>query len=379
LIVAYGWPAKWGKYLPATLAALIVGTLLSFVLGAMPILGDIPSGLPSFHMPTFELPAMTLVVKAAFILAVLGAIDSLLTSLVADNMTRTRHDSNKELIGQGMGNAVAGLFGGIAGAGATMRTVVNIRAGGSTKLSGMIHSVVLMAVVLGLGSLAAVIPHAALAGVLVKVGIDIIDFSYLKRAHRGPRWDLLLMALVLGLTVLVDLITAVGAGVVLAALAYVRQVAKTQLDELLSQPPAATSDEEAALIDALKSRITIFEFGGPLSFGAAADLGHHVRERYHDNMHGILLDFQRVPFMDVSAARAVETIAVDAHQSGKQLFITGMRPDIAQTLKGLGADEAIADDLRFDDRIEALRYINQQFTTLGGGDTPSHKTEENPA
>jgi len=379
LVVAYGWPAKWGKYLPSTLAALIIGTLLSFVLGAMPILGNIPSGLPSFHMPTFELPAMALVVKAAFILAVLGAIDSLLTSLVADNMTRTRHDSNKELIGQGMGNAVAGLFGGIAGAGATMRTVVNIRAGGSTKLSGMIHSVVLVAVVLGLGSLAAVIPHAALAGVLIKVGIDIIDFSYLKRAHRGPRWDLLLMALVLGLTVLVDLITAVGAGVVLAALAYVRQVAKTQLDDLLSQPPAATSDEEAALIDALKSRITIFEFGGPLSFGAAADLGHHVRERYHDNMHGILLDFQRVPFMDVSAARAVETIAVDAHQSGKQLFITGMRPDIAQTLKGLGADEAIADDLRFDERIEALRYINQQFAKLGGGDATSPKTKENPA
>lgn len=379
LVVVYGWPAKWGKYLPATLAALVIGTLLSFVLGAMPILGDIPSGLPSFHMPTFEVSAVTLVIEAAFILAVLGAIDSLLTSLVADNMTRTRHDSNKELIGQGMGNAVAGLFGGIAGAGATMRTVVNIRAGGSTKLSGMIHSAVLVAVVLGLGSLAAVIPHAALAGVLIKVGIDIIDFSYLKRAHRGPRWDLLLMALVLGLTVLVDLITAVGAGVVLAALAYVRQVAKIQLDDLLSQPPAATSDEEAALIDALKSRITIFEFGGPLSFGAAADLGHHVRERYHDNMHGILLDFQRVPFMDVSAARAVETIAVDAHQSGKQLFITGMRPDIAQTLRGLGADEAIADDLRFDNRIEALRYINQQFTTHGGGDATSPKTKENPA
>lgn len=371
LAVAYSWPAKWGKYLPSALAALILGTLLSFFLGMMPILGDIPSGLPTFHMPVFDQSAMALVVEAAIILAVLGSIDSLLTSLVADNMTRTRHDSNQELIGQGIGNTVAGLFGGIAGAGATMRTVVNIRSGGSSKLSGMIHSVVLAAVVLGLGSLASVIPHAALAGVLIKVGIDIIDISYLKRAHRGPRWDLLLMALVLGLTVFVDLITAVAAGVVLAALAYVRQVAKTQIDDLLSRELTATSDEEAALINELKSTITIFEFGGPLSFGAAADVGHHVRERYHDNMHGIVLDFQRVPFMDVSAARAVETIAVDAHHSGKQLFITGMSAAVADTLRGLGADEAIADDLRFNSRLDALRHISQQFKAISDANTLS--------
>ncbi len=363
--VAYNWPMTWGKYLPGALAALIIGTLLSFFFGAMPILGDIPSGLPSFHRPVFDQSAMALVVEAAIILAILGSIDSLLTSLVADNMTRTRHDSNKELIGQGIGNTVAGLFGGIAGAGATMRTVVNIRSGGVTKLSGMIHSVVLAAVVLGLGSIASVIPHAALAGVLIKVGVDIIDLSYLKRAHRGPRWDLLLMALVLGLTVFVDLITAVAAGVVLAALAYVRQVAKTQIDDLLSRPLTASSDEEVALINELKSRITIFEFGGPLSFGAAADVGHHVREHYHDNMHGIVLDFQRVPFMDVSAALAVETIALDAHHSGKQLFITGMSEEVAGTMRSLGADEAIADDLRFTDRLSALRYISLQFQISG--------------
>ena len=278
LLVVYTWPTAWGKYLPGALAALIVGTVLSLFLGELPILGDIPSGLPEFHRPVFEQSAMFLVVEAAFILAVLGSIDSLLTSLVADNMTRTRHDSNQELIGQGMGNAIAGLFGGIAGAGATMRTVVNIRSGGHTKISGMIHSAVLAAIVLGVGPIAAYIPHAALAGVLIKVGLDIIDFSYLKNAHRGPRWDLALMALVLGLTVLVDLITAVAAGVVLAALAYVRQVAKVQLDELMSRPLSASDDEEMQLLEALGDRVTVFEFGGPLSFGAAADVGivmHH--------------------------------------------------------------------------------------------------------
>ncbi len=362
LVVVYTWPTAWGKYLPAALAALVVGTVLSLFLGELPILGEIPSGLPSFRMPVFEQGAMMLVLEAAFILAVLGAIDSLLTSLVADNMTRTRHDSNQELIGQGVGNAVAGLFGGIAGAGATMRTVVNIRSGGHTKISGMIHSVVLAAVILGVGPIASYIPHAALAGVLIKVGLDIIDFSYLKNAHRGPRWDLALMALVLGLTVLVDLITAVGAGVVLAALAYVRQVAKTQLDDLLSRPLTATSDEERELLEKLVDRITVFEFGGPLSFGAAADVGHHVRERYKDGMHAIILDFQRVPFIDVSAVRAVETIACDAERAGKQVYITGMTDDIADTMMGLDADCCLnLGEARYEDRLTLLRELRDEY------------------
>ncbi len=363
LAVAYKWPTSWGTYVPGPLAALTVGTLLSLVLPVMPILGDIPSGIPSLHMPVFDQAAMMLVIEAAFILAVLGSIDSLLTSLVADNMTRTRHDSNKELIGQGIGNTVAGLFGGIAGAGATMRTVINIRSGGVTRLSGMIHSVVLMAVVLGVGSIASVIPHAALAGVLVKVGMDIIDFSYLKRAHRGPRWDLVLMALVLSLTVFVDLITAVGAGVVLAALAYVKQVAKIQLEELASRPYAQASAEERSLLDRLGNQVTVFEFGGPLSFGAAADVGHHVRERYRDATHSILLDFNRVPFIDVSAARAVETIAGDAHKAGKRVYITGMASNVQDTLVSLGADATIAEEAYYDTRLEALEAIANTSAT----------------
>jgi SulP family sulfate permease len=362
LVVVYAWPTAWGKYLPSALAALSAGTLASLFLGELPVLGEIPSGLPSFHMPIFDQDAMMLVIEAAFILAVLGAIDSLLTSLVADNMTRTRHDSNQELIGQGIGNTIAGLFGGIAGAGATMRTVVNIRSGGHTKISGMIHSVVLAAVVLGLGPIAAYIPHAALAGVLIKVGLDIIDFSYLRNAHRGPRWDLALMALVLGLTVLVDLITAVGAGVVLAALAYVRQVAKSQLEDLMSRPLTPTSQEEKDLIEALIDRVTVFEFSGPLSFGAAADVGHHVRERYRDGMHAIVLDFGRVPFIDVSAIRAVETIACDAERAGKKVYITGMSDEIAATMAGLGADCCLdLNSARYTDRLELLRTLRDEY------------------
>ncbi|MDU0353079.1 SulP family inorganic anion transporter [Paraglaciecola aquimarina] len=352
LLIALKWPAKFGKYIPGPLAALIIGTLISLLLAEVPVLGAIPSGLPSLHLPVYEQSQAFLVLEAAFILAVLGAIDSLLTSLVADNMTRTRHESNKELIGQGVGNAVAGLFGGIAGAGATMRTVVNIRSGGKTKLSGMVHSLVLVAVVLGLSPLAANIPHAVLAGILVKVGLDIVDWRYIKRAHNGPRWDFALMILVLGLTVFVDLITAVGVGVVLAALAYVRQIAQLQIAQLKAIPKFSSNPEEQALLEKGHGKVNIFNFAGPLSFGAAADLGHHVRQNVKPGSEVLILDFSRIPAMDVSAAMAVDTIIADTKASGKLLYICGMNAEVKDVLVAIIGDKPA--DFECDTLIEAL-------------------------
>ncbi|MEM6486223.1 MAG: STAS domain-containing protein [Pseudomonadota bacterium] len=173
------------------------------------------------------------------------------------------------------------------------------------------------------------------------------------------------MALVLGLTVFVDLITAVGAGVVLAALAYVKQVAKIQLDELQSRPLSQTSPEEQSMLDELGNQITMFEFNGPLSFGAAADVGHHVRERYKDATRSILLDFQRVPFIDVSAARAVETIAGDAEKAGKQVLICGMSEGVKDTLVSLGADDAIPNEAYFETRKLALESLVQRSENSG--------------
>ncbi|PRO71322.1 sodium-independent anion transporter [Alteromonas alba] len=352
LVIAYKWPASLGKYVPGALAALIIGTIVSLFITNVPILGDIPTGLPSLHLPTFESSTLLLVLEAAFILAILGAIDSLLTSLVADNMTRTRHDSSKELIGQGIGNTVAGLIGGIAGAGATMRTVVNIRSGGKERLSGMVHALVLLAVVLGLGPLASAIPHAVLAGILVKVGLDIIDWSYMKRAHTGPRWDFALMLLVLGLTVFVDLITAVGVGVVLAALAYVRQIAQLQIEELKKIPDTLNDPKENALLEKAKGKVSIFSFGGPLSFGAAADLGHHVREWVKPGSRVLILDFSRVPTMDVSASMAVETVTSDAKSSGRQLMVCGASDKIKEVLGNVNASSA--EILTYPTLLEAL-------------------------
>jgi len=380
LFIVFKWPKSWGKFVPPPLAALIIGTVGSSVIVGAPILGDIPTGLPGFILPTFSQDSLLIVVEAAFILALLGAIDSLLTSLVADNMTRTRHNSNRELIGQGVGNTVAGLFGGVPGAGATMRTAVNIRTGGLTKISGMTHSLLLLAVVISLGPLASQIPHAVLAGLLVKTGYDIIDFSYLRRAHRGPRWDLALMVLVILLTVFVDLITAVVAGVVLAALAFVKQIADAQLEALGDITNDGLSvdlnEEEEALMLRGGDRITLFDFGGPLSFGAAADVGHQVREK-SKGKYAMILDFSRVTHVDVSAARAMETIGSDAHAANKEVYVSGMNEEVRTMLKGLNNEYCLSHGDHFKTRLDALRdaveYI-EEVEENGEADKPAAAT-----
>ncbi len=356
LVIAYKWPPKLGKFVPGALAALIIGTVVSLVIGGAPILGSIPSGLPQIHLPEFSAISFFMVAEAAFVLALLGSIDSLLTSLVSDNMTRTRHDSNKELIGQGIGNAFAGLFGGAPGAGATMRTVVNIRTGGRTRISGMIHALVLLGVVLGLGAYASYIPNAVLAGILIKVGLDIIDWNYIKNAHRGPRWDLVLMLIVVGLTIFVDLITAVAAGVILASIAFVKQVAKDQMERLHQTHLIRhnASDREIEILDILGDKVNIFDFAGPMSFGAAADLGHHARSQLEGGALALILDFSRVPFLDVSAALAIETVARDAAQSKRKVYPCGMSKEVEDTLSSLEADKHIDPSNHYKTREEAL-------------------------
>jgi SulP family sulfate permease len=368
--IVFFWPKRLGAVLPSPLAALIVGTLLALMFPGAPIIGNIPTGFPEFIWPSFSKDTAWIVMEAAVLLALLGAIDSLLTSLVADNMTRTRHHSNRELIGQGVGNTVAGLFGGVPGAGATMRTVVNIRSGGETRLSGTVHALLLLAVVLALSPLAERVPHAVLAGILVKVGYDIIDWSYLKRAHKGPRWDWMLMLWVLGLTVLVDLITAVATGVVLAALAFVKQMADIQLAALKPTMNQAADPQEKTLLQAAKGKITLFDFGGPLSFGAAADLGHQVREHVEAHTAVVILDFSRVPFLDLSAAKAVETIAEDAINTGKDLYISGVGEKIGGVLEGLGIVALLPKNQWFRTRKDALEAAGKHLGLSSQEDHP---------
>ena len=207
--VGLAWPRRFREILPSAVAALTAGTLLSVLwLSDVPVIGEVPSGLPGFHMPDLspagmleDHPAGMEDIQPALTIALLGAIDTLLTALIADSITRERHNPNRELVGQGLGNALAGLFGGVPGAGATMGTVVNIRSGGRTRVAGALCAVLLLAVALGLGRYVESIPHAVLAGILIKVGWDIVDWRFMTHLHRVQREHLLVMVLTLGLTV----------------------------------------------------------------------------------------------------------------------------------------------------------------------------------
>lgn len=335
--IVFLWPPQFGKFVPAALVALIVGTGLGQVITGAPLLGDIPTGFPDFVLPAFSASTLNVVLQGAIVLALLGAIDSLLTSLVADNMTQTRHNSNRELIGQGIGNSVAGLFGGIPGAGATMRTVVNVRSGGSTRVSGAIHSVLLLAVVLILGPVASQIPQAVLAGILVKVGWDILDLKFMRQALKGARSDLALVLIVLGLTVFVDLITAVAVGVVLGALAFVNQLSDRQLDSL-DATDEPRDDDEQELLTKSDGRVTVFAFDGPLSFGAAADLSHRASQEVTDATEVVIIDFERLPYLDASGARALGSLATYAQSAGLELHSAGLNDTSAMTLEAYEVD-----------------------------------------
>ena len=233
ICIVYLTPARIGRLVPPPLLALLVATpLAAWLFPTAAVIGTIPQGFPIPIMPTLHLDAVTMVIEEAMVLALLGSIDSLLTSLVCDNMTRSQHDSNRELIGQGLGNMVAGLFGGLPGAGATMRSVANIRTGGRTPISGVFHALVLVAILVGVGPLAERIPLAVLGGILFKVGVDIIDWRFLRHIVRAPRPDVLIMGIVLITTVLVDLIVAVGVGMVLASLIFVKRMGDLRARQL---------------------------------------------------------------------------------------------------------------------------------------------------
>ena len=355
--VVYLTPNAINRIVPAPLIALVLGTVLVLVaLPGAPVLGAIPTGLPSPILPSFSVAALPDMVQSALVLVLLGSIDSLLTSLIADNVTQTYHDSDRELIGQGIGNTIAGMFGAIPGAGATMRTVINVRSGGRTPISGALHALVLLAIVLGLGGLAQYIPHAVLAGILIKVGIDIIDWPYLRRVRQAPGAGIFFMLVVLFLTVLVDLITAVGVGLVLASLLFVKRMSDLQLASITtithgSDEPDLSDDEKAAL-EAGDGRVVLYHLSGPFSFGAAKGMARRLAAS--DDYDVLVLDLADVPFLDSSASLGLEDAIKQAQGHDKPVFLVGIRPDVDKTLKKLGVLDLLPDDHLHVSRLDAL-------------------------
>lgn len=366
LAIMYLTPVRISQVIPPQLLALFLGTLGAyFFLPQVPIIGDVPEGFPLPMIPNLEPSAILLMAEAAVVLALLGSIDSLLTSLVCDNMTRTQHDSNRELIGQGIGNMVAGLFGGLPGAGATMRSVANIRSGGRTPLSGALMALVLLATLLGLGPLAERIPLAVLAGILFKVGLDIIDWRFLKHLLQAPRADVLIMGVVLFTTVLVDLITAVGIGIVLSSLLFVKRMADLELANLrvISEPTHEIPfhPEEKAILERNNGRIVLIHVDGPMSFGSAKNMVRRLETvKGFNNFTHVILDLSDVPAIDGTAALAIEDMLrmVQAHR--QQLYFVGMKPGVGRVLEGLGVLKQITSEQRYDLRLNALRHADQE-------------------
>ena len=363
--VVFLTPLKWRQWVPSPLMALLVITPLSLVffndnrmgeIGLEPLMriGSIPEGGLKFSVPDFTnyIPEL---LKAGIVLALLGAIDSLLTSLVADNITQTSHDSNRELIGQGVANTTAGFFSGLPAAGATMRTVINIKSGGKTPLSGMTHSAVLLLVLIGAGPMAAEIPTCLLAGILIKVGLDIIDWGFLLRAHRLSKKTAILMYAVLLMTVFWDLIWGVLVGMFVANLLTVDGITQAQLQSMDEDNPAKSeasknhdfSDEEKKLIAACGDELMLFRLRGPMSFGAAK--GISARMGLIRQYRILILDLSDVPRIGVTAALAIERMVKEAQLLGRVAMVAGASTQIQQRLERFGIDTMM------ESRLEALR------------------------
>jgi len=357
LAIVFLTPKRIGRLLPSPLIAIFVCSLAALPLANVPLLGPIPAGLPTLHLPQIDFALLNQMLISAAVLGALGSVDSLLTSLVADNVTRSYHDSDKELVGQGIGNLVAGLFGGIAGAGATIRTLSNVQAGGRTALSGVVHALTLLVIVLGLGPLVAWVPHAALAGILIKVGIDVIDWRFIRRLHRAPRVDQVLLLVVLLLTVFVDVITAVAAGIVLASLVFVKEMAELQVQSIktVSDPDHERmfDPDTAELMREHRDRIMFLHLSGLISFGAANEL---VRKFSTTGSYEVLIiDLLDVPKVDGSAALALEEVIQQASDAGRAVFIVGLTYPVARLMGHMGCLDQVRETERFDSRPEAVR------------------------
>ncbi|MGF1567214.1 MAG: SulP family inorganic anion transporter [Nodosilinea sp.] len=359
LAVLFLMPKRFKRRVPPQLVVLVVGTLLSLMLFSATDLrriGEIPTGLPVLQLPVFEASELRTMLINGLVLGMLGCIDALLTAMIADSITRTQHDSNKELIGQGIGNLVSGLFGGMPGAGATMGTVVNIQAGGRTPLSGLVRAGILLVVVLWAAPLTKTIPLAVLAGIAVKVGFDILDWSFLKRAHHVSWKGTAIMYGVMLLTVFVDLIVAVGVGVFIANILTIERLSSLQSDQVKTitdiDEDLIMTPEEQELLTQANGRVLVFHLNGPMIFGVARAISQETNAM--DAHDVLILDLQDVPVLGVTAALAIENMIQDASDANRQVFVVGARGKTLKRLEKLGVMRFVPSAHLVETRAEAL-------------------------
>lgn len=364
--VLYYMPKKWQKYMPPQLLALVSITLVSIIIfdqDSIRRIGEIPSGLPNLHWPTFTFDMMGNMVINALVLGTLGCIDTLLTAVIADSLTRKEHDSNKELIGQGIANFISGLLGGLPGAGATMGTVVNVQSGARSPVSGMVRAFILFLVVMWAADLTAPIPMAVLAGIALYVGINILDWSFLQRAHKVAWSPTIIMYGVMLLTVFVDLMVAVGIGVFIANILTIEKLSRLQSGNIKAISDAdddtPLTSEETALLDQAEGKILFFYLSGPMIFGVSKTIA-----KYHNSVkdyQAMVLDLSAVPMIDLTVGLALENAIKDAIESNCKVYIFCPNGQAIDRLEKLGVPSLLPEDAFVDSRMEALERANSSL------------------
>ena len=367
IFVIYGFK-KITTVIPSTLVALflITGIAVGFSIDYLPI-QKIPEGFPKIQLGIFsEFSFMQIVpyVGSAITLALLGAIDSLLTSVVADNITKTRHLPNKELIGQGIGNSIGSLFGGIPGAGATIRTVVNIQSGGKTKLSGMVASIALLIILLILSPLASKIPAAVLAGILVTVGIGVMDYKGLKALNKIPKSEVVVMVVVLLLSVLWNLVYAVGIGLILAALFFMKKMGDLSKEEarILSAVNEKAWMDETQLSNSFLENVFIKHLNGPLFFGFTSEF-ITVSKQIPKTASIVIIRMDRVPYIDQSGLFALEDVLMDLNQKNIDCLMVGVKSQPKHLMRSIQIiDKLIPEDRLFESFEDCKNWVVSKQT-----------------
>ena len=370
LIIVFFLP-KLTTAIPASLAALIVGTFISIFFGlSVPMIGEIPQGLPSFqldHLPTFDIHKIPFALSAALTLGALGCIDTLLTSVVADQITKTRHKSNRELIGQGMGNFVSALFGGLPGAGTTMSTIVSIKAGGRTRWAGIISSVFLIGILFGLAKYVQYIPIPVLAAILIGVGFDIIDYKGLKQLAKVNRAEGVILVTVLIMTVFVDLIEAVAVGMILSSVIFMKKMGdigegKVELFPLhkLKVMKPCNLREEFILPRDLADQVYVKTISGPVFFGFSYSLQENIKKL--PKITTIIFEMNRVPYIDQSAANVYESVIHDLKKQDIEVWLANINGQPLKMFKDTGLiPQVIPQDRIFEDIFDCVRSLEERF------------------
>ena len=374
IFIIYGFK-RITKAVPSTLVALLVVSAGAyFFVPEYRTIGIIPSGFPPARFDfvlgvSFSQVAPYIITAVS--LAALGAIDSLLTSVVADNLTKTKHNPNKELVGQGIGNAIASFFGGIPGAGATIRTVVNINSGGKTKLSGMTAGVLLLVILLSLGPIASQIPAAVLAGILVTVGIGVMDYKGLKHIPQLPFAEVVVMLLVLALTVFVGLIEAVLIGLVLSSILFMKKISDVVDNRTESAPIIEFSREvpwadESDLIDRIGNKIYIKHLDGPLFFGFASRFQDMINAL--PEIQAVVMRMDKVPYVDQSGLYAMEDAILDLQKEGIMVMFVDLHGQPLDIFKAFNLIPGlVSEEHCFDTFSDCAKWIKENITDNSDG------------